>query len=495
MKLAWNIISNPSAMWVKIIKAKYKCGQDPTPQVKASHSCSSTWRAIVSVWDTTIQGIQWNIGNVRKISFWNDSWLPSGTVLNAVVSQPIDQNLAAKTVNYFSDNNGTWNLQEIRNLLPDHMIDQINGVSAAAESLGEDNPSWPYSSNGTFTVQSAYDLILNLNNSDSNLWNNVWKWEGPQKIKCFFWLVLKDGLKTNDKRNRCRISLNSNCALCSTERESPLHLLRDCSMVTPIWNRFGFDFHMDNSGDIRNWFGRFLNPSQNDRHVLFGIINWCIWTHRNQLVFEDKMFDWQAVVLHVGNLLLDISHTVTTPPHMDKSYHNIQVGWTRPGNGWVKCNTDGAVIAQNHQAGCGGVFRDELGSWMGGFTRMVGNCSVIMAELWGILSALQFVQEKGYQKIVIETDSVTVVDLMVKGCPPNHPCASIVSRINRLRMQEREIIFQHTYRQANQVANWFAGYSLSLPTGIHSFTSPPPGCTNLLWQDCVGVYFNRRVRL
>jgi hypothetical protein len=38
MKLAWNIINNPSAMWVKILKAKYKCGQDPTPQVKASHT-------------------------------------------------------------------------------------------------------------------------------------------------------------------------------------------------------------------------------------------------------------------------------------------------------------------------------------------------------------------------------------------------------------------------------------------------------------------------
>jgi hypothetical protein len=50
-------------------------------------------------------------------------------------------------------------------------------------------------------------------------------------------------------------------------------------------------------------------------------------------------------------------------------------------------------------------------------------------------------------------------------------------------------------QQANQVPNWFAGYSLSLPMGIHTFTSPPPGCTNLLWQDCVGVYFNRRVRL
>jgi ribonuclease HI len=266
-------------------------------------------------------------------------------------------------------------------------------------------------------------------------------------------------------------------------------------MVSPIWNHFGFDFNTDNSTDVRNWLGKFLNPTHNDRYVLFGIITWCIWTHRNQFVFYDKAFDLRAVVLHITNLLQDISRSNNTTPHMEKSYHNIQVGWTRPGNGWIKCNTDGALIAQNHQAGCGGVFRDESGSWLGGFARMIGNCSVLMAELWGILSALQMAQEKGYQKVIVETDSVHAVDLLGKGCPPNHPCASIVSRINRLKMQEREIIFQHTYRQANQVANWFAGHSLLLPTGMHEFTSPPPGCINLIWQDCVGIYFNRRVRL
>jgi hypothetical protein len=207
------------------------------------------------------------------------------TVLNAVARQPIDQNLAGKTVNHFSDNNGTWKLQEVQNLLPDHVIDEIHGVSAAAEESGEDNPSWSYSTNGTFTVQSAYELILNLNHCNSTLWNNVWKWEGPQKIKCFLWLVISDGLKINDKRNRCRISYNSNCALCLIERENSLHLLGDCPMVSPIWNHFGFGFNTDNSIDVRNWLGKFLNLSHNDRHVLFGIITWCIWAHRNQLVF------------------------------------------------------------------------------------------------------------------------------------------------------------------------------------------------------------------
>jgi hypothetical protein len=30
-----------------------------------------------------------------------------------------------------------------------------------------------------------------------------------------------------------------------------------------------------------------------------------------------------------------------------------------PRHGWIKCNTDGALISQNQQAGCGGIYRDD----------------------------------------------------------------------------------------------------------------------------------------
>ncbi|MCI34447.1 ribonuclease H protein, partial [Trifolium medium] len=106
--------------------------------------------------------------------------------------------------------------------------------------------------------------------------------------------------------------------------------------------------------------------------------------------------------------------------------------------GWIKCNTDGALVAQNQQAGCGGVFRNESGAWLGGFARKLGSCSTLMAELWGILSALQLATEKGYRKVILESDSTVAVDLIVKGCPDNRLCASIISSINRLKMQEWE---------------------------------------------------------
>jgi hypothetical protein len=89
MKLTWNLLNEPSTMWVRIIKAKYKCGEDAIPKVQITHNCSSTWRAIVSVWDKMIEGMQWTLGNGSTIRLWSDSWLPYGITLKDVTMQPI----------------------------------------------------------------------------------------------------------------------------------------------------------------------------------------------------------------------------------------------------------------------------------------------------------------------------------------------------------------------------------------------------------------------
>ncbi|MCI20290.1 ribonuclease H protein, partial [Trifolium medium] len=147
-----------------------------------------------------------------------------------------------------------------------------------------------------------------------------------------------------------------------------------------------------------------------------------------------------AVTVHINYLLVldEISRAENAYPHMTGAYATIQVQWKFPRQGWIKCNTDGALVSQNQQADCGGVFRNESGAWLGGFARKLGSCSALMAELWGILSALQLAKEKGYRKVILESDSTVAIDLIVKDYPDNHPCATIVSFINRLKMQEWE---------------------------------------------------------
>jgi hypothetical protein len=192
-----------------------------------------------------------------------------------------------------------------------------------------------------FSVKMAYDFLLQENVTGRDFWNNVWKWEGPQKIRCFLWLVINDGLKTNDKRSRCQLTNQSNCPLCLTENENSFHLLRDCELVKPVWRHFGFDFDRGERDNVRNWLGKHLNATNQNRHVMFGIISWCIWVHRNQHVFEDKIFEWQNVTVHISYLLDEITRAANVFPHMERTYTSIHVGWKFPRKGWIKCNTDG----------------------------------------------------------------------------------------------------------------------------------------------------------
>ncbi|MCH83633.1 putative ribonuclease H protein, partial [Trifolium medium] len=148
-------------------------------------------------------------------------------------------------------------------------------------------------------------------------------------------------------------------------------------------------------------------------------------------------------------------------PHMEKMYTLVRVGCTRPTQGWIKFNIGRALIPQNQSATC----------------------------------ALQAAKENGFNRVMFESDSVIDVDLIVKGCPPNHSCSSIVSRINRLKMQECEVSFHHIYRQANQIAIRLVRHTLTIPTSIHYLNNPLPGCIILLWQDIVGVLFNHRIPL
>ncbi|PNX98086.1 ribonuclease H [Trifolium pratense] len=285
-------------------------------------------------------------------------------------------------------------------------------------------------------------------------------------------MVANDGLKTNEKRNRCGLTFSATCSLCNSHAETSIHLLRDCVNIQPIWQQLHFShFTHTTDMDVHDWLHKNLKPSMaagsTDRHVIFGVAVWCIWLGRNQQVFDGKQFQTQRVINQIRALAADIQRIGQEAPHMGQQYQKVEVGWKPPIAGWIKCNSDGALFASSNKAACG--------------------------ELWGMLTTLQLAWDKGFRLVNLESDSMLAVSLVVKGCPPTHPCYSIVALINCLKMRDWQVSVNHIYRQANQVAIWLAGFAIKLPTGIHYLSSPPPGCVPLLWQDVAGIHFSRRV--
>lgn len=50
--------------------------------------------------------------------------------------------------------------------------------------------------------------------------------------------------------------------------------------------------------------------------------------------------------------------------------------WMKPDQGWYALSIDGCVDNAKDKAGCGGVIRDDEGSWITCFSTNLGSCSV-----------------------------------------------------------------------------------------------------------------------
>ncbi|MBA0759792.1 hypothetical protein Gotri_022626 [Gossypium trilobum] len=57
----------------------------------------------------------------------------------------------------------------------------------------------------------------------------------------------------------------------------------------------------------------------------------------------------------------------------------------------------------------GGILRDKYRSWVIGYNQLVGTCSVLDVELWGIFEGVTIVMDKGFDRILIISDSQEAV--------------------------------------------------------------------------------------
>src|ERR1044072_7715191 len=107
-------------------------------------------------------------------------------------------------------------------------------------------------------------------------------------------------------------------------------------------------------------------------------------------------------------------------------------------------------------AACGGVLRDHYGAFVQAFSRKIGVCSALQAELWGILWGLRYAHRKGISHVFIESDSSSSISLMSSGCDDSHPCAPLVREIQSTLLIFTQVRWGHIFREANSVANALA---------------------------------------
>lgn len=102
--------------------------------------------------------------------------------------------------------------------------------------------------------------------------------------------------------------------------------------------------------------------------------------------------------------------------------------WAYPSHGWVKVNTDGAAKGNQGIEACGGLIRDESESWIIRFVVHIGICSSFIAELWEILMGLKVAWDRGFRKVIIESDPASIISMLQK----KESCSSGTKLVSRI---------------------------------------------------------------
>ncbi|MBA0701070.1 hypothetical protein Goari_020366 [Gossypium aridum] len=76
---------------------------------------------------------------------------------------------------------------------------------------------------------------------------------------------------------------------------------------------------------------------------------------------------------------------------------------------------DGAVSPTRSYASIGGVFRDENGTWLDGFSMKLVDDTVFKVEAKAILEGLNLAWDKGFRKLELECDNALLVETILAG--------------------------------------------------------------------------------
>lgn len=97
--------------------------------------------------------------------------------------------------------------------------------------------------------------------------------------------------------------------------------------------------------------------------------------------------------------------------------------------------------------------------------------------------AVQAVMSLDLPRVIVETDSLGVVDLLNATDLPSHRYVEHAQAILDLQREHGSLMFQHVPREGNCLADYLAKVSLNLQFGEHWFTSPFGECHSILSRD------------
>ncbi|KAE8676150.1 hypothetical protein F3Y22_tig00111621pilonHSYRG00099 [Hibiscus syriacus] len=240
--------------------------------------------------------------------------------------------------------------------------------------------------------------------------------------------------------------------------------------------------------DFKDWM--VMNLGQAHRYVnrfehwdiLFGYIIWNIWLHRNSIVFNSPLTDCRSILERSRQLTDSFVRAWVMRPVYQSVQPQVRSesrSWQPPLPGWLKMNSDGARSLVSGHSMCGGVIRSLGGDWRLGFTKFIGICLTLGAEVRGIYLGLLFAWNLGGHQVVVEVDSLEALKA-VRLAKDGRNSHTILNHIRELLQLNWVVKFQHVASEGNKVADRIAKLATAGNSDAIIFHKPPDEALTLL---------------
>ncbi|KAF5475513.1 hypothetical protein F2P56_007313 [Juglans regia] len=134
--------------------------------------------------------------------------------------------------------------------------------------------------------------------------------------------------------------------------------------------------------------------------------------------------------------------------------------WQPPPSGQLKLNFDGAIFYQELKSGVGAVLRDDKGSMIMAMSRLEeGILLVEDVEAIAALRALQFISHLGISHLILEGDSLIVVEAIQSTSIVEFSYSPTIREIKLLLSQFQSYDILHVGRQGNGIAHKMARHA------------------------------------
>ncbi|KAJ6734323.1 hypothetical protein OIU79_001560 [Salix purpurea] len=172
----------------------------------------------------------------------------------------------------------------------------------------------------------------------------------------------------------------------------------------------------------------------------------------------------------------------------------VRIHWNKPPPGFAKLNTDASFKKYKYncsRSSIAGVCRDENGIWMFGFSSRVESESSFEAELVAVREALKLAWDKGLTRVIVESDSKSVVDrinnIKLNRQPKNQLEEIILECKGYVISPSWSCSIQHTYREGNFAADALTKELVSESFELHVWDHPPESLSLILLADKIGM--------